>query len=166
MIRQAVTRDADSIMDMLPDIKKEMLADGNTQWDENYPLRSDIENDILNKNLYVCEIGGVISGFACINTIQPSQYVKVKWSSAVPCMVMHRMAIKPTERHKGLARDFMLFAEKLAMDNGVFYLRTDTCADNAKMRKLFDNMGYSYRGDIDYDGRTEVYRCYDKMLGV
>ena len=71
MIRRAVKNDIDIIMNMLPEIKKGMLESGNTQWDENYPLRSDIENDVNEGNLYVYIDEDGLEGFICINSTQP-----------------------------------------------------------------------------------------------
>lgn len=164
MIRRAVKNDIDIIMNMLPEIKKGMTESGNTQWDENYPLRSDIENDVNAGSLYVYIDEEGLEGFICINLTQPEQYKALKWAADAPAMVMHRMAVKPSARHKGIAKQFMAYAEELAEAYSIHFIRTDTCADNTKMQQLFGKAGYVLRGDIRYTGRNEIYLCYDKAL--
>ena len=165
MIRLANINDADAIMEILELVKVEMNNDGNYQWNANYPLRSHIEEDIKKGEMYVYE-GEEIEGFACISRTQPDEYETVRWTTEEPCLILRRMAVKIAARHKKIAQEFMLFAERKALEEGIYYIRTNTCEDNPKMQSLFSKMGYTKVSIMFFKGREEVYYCYDKLFGI
>ncbi len=47
-------------------------------------------------------------------------------------MVIHRMAVNPNFRKTGIASKLVDFAEKLAVENNVSYLKSDTYSINSK----------------------------------
>ncbi len=47
-------------------------------------------------------------------------------------MVIHRMAVNPSFRKTGIASKLVDFAEKLAVENNVSYLKSDTYSINSK----------------------------------
>ena len=165
MIRLADINDLSAIMDILEPIKVEMNNDGNYQWNRNYPLEVHIKEDIKKGEMYVYETDS-IEGFACISKTQPDEYQTVRWTTEEPCLVLRRMAVKITSRHKKIAQEFMLFAEGKALAEGINYIRTNTCEDNPKMQMLFSKMGYTKVSIMFFKGREEVYYCYDKLFGI
>ena len=165
MIRLANIDDVDAIMGILEPVKLEMNNEGNYQWNVNYPLRSHIEEDVKKGEMYVYE-GEGIEAFACISHTQPDEYQKVRWTTEEPCLILRRMAVKIASRHKKIAQEFMLFAERKALTEGIFYIRTNTCEDNPKMQMLFSKMGYTKVSIMFFKGREEDYYCYDKLFGI
>jgi len=165
MIRQADFNDLTAIMDMLDPIKKEMNDNGNFQWNYSYPLREHIEEDIKNGEMYVYDTG-VVEGFACLSKKQPEEYQTVRWTTDEPCYVLRRMAVGLPSRHKNIAQQFMIFAEKKALAEGINYIRTNTCEDNPRMQMLFSKMGYTKVSIMFFKGREETYYCYDKLFGI
>lgn len=164
MIRKAEKKDIKSIMEILPYVVAEMNDDGNYQWTETYPLKNDFEEDIKKGEMYVYD-SGAVEGFMCITKKQPAEYETVLWSSDAPCYVIRRMAVSTNSRHKGIAKELMLFAERLAAENGVFYIKTNTCEDNIKMQMLFEKMGYNKLLSFAFKGRDGVYYGYEKLFG-
>ncbi len=67
MIRLATILDVNEIMDIVKETIVDMDKNNNHQWNNEYPLIKDFEKDIENKELYVIEEEGRVSGFACIN---------------------------------------------------------------------------------------------------
>ena len=112
MIRKANMNDLEKIMKIIKATVEEMKDYNNTQWDENYPSDKDFVSDIKKQDLYVDEIDGDVAGFICLNYEEPEEYVDLNWSSNKKAMVIHRMAVNPGFRKKGIASKLVDFAEK------------------------------------------------------
>ena len=136
MIRKANMNDLESIMKIIKSTVEEMKTYNNTQWDENYPLEKDFVSDIKKQDLYIYEVDGEVAGFICLNYEEPEEYLGLNWSSNKKAMVIHRMAVNPNFRKTGIASKLVDFAEKLAVENNVSYLKSDTYSINSKMNLL------------------------------
>ncbi|HCA5265480.1 MAG: GNAT family N-acetyltransferase, partial [Clostridioides difficile] len=132
MIRKANMNDLESIMKIIKSTVEEMKTYNNTQWDENYPLEKDFVSDIKKQDLYIYEVDGEVAGFICLNYEEPEEYLGLNWSSNKKAMVIHRMAVNPNFRKTGIASKLVDFAEKLAVENNVSYLKSDTYSINSK----------------------------------
>ncbi|MCC0782178.1 GNAT family N-acetyltransferase [Clostridioides sp. ES-S-0108-01] len=164
MIRKANMNDLESIMKIIKSTVEEMKTYNNTQWDENYPLEKDFVSDIKKQDLYVEEVDGEVAGFICLNYEEPEEYVGLNWSSNKKAMVIHRMAVNPNFRKKGIASKLVDFAEKLAEENSVLYLKSDTYSINSKMNSLLTKYGFIKIGEMSFLGKEKSFYCYDKIL--
>ena len=164
MIRKANLNDINNIMDIIKATIKEMKTYNNTQWDESYPQAKDFTKDIESGELYVETEGEELKGFICVNYIQPKEYDDLNWSSNNKAMVIHRMAVNPKFRQQGVATKLMKFAEQLASDNNIVYLKTDTYSINTKMKSLFKKCGFNLVGEMRFLGKEKPFYCYDKLL--
>ena len=164
MIRKAKEDDVLKIMEIIKSTVKEMKGYNNTQWDENYPRDIDFFNDIKNGDLYVEEIENSIKGFVCINYVEPNEYKDLNWSSNEKCMVIHRMAVDSNFRNRGVGKKLISFAEELAKENNIKYIKTDTYSINTKMNSLFLKCGLKLIGEMSFLGKEKPFYCYDKIL--
>lgn len=164
MIRKAVIEDLKDIMEIIRETIIEMHSYNNYQWDENYPQEKDFINDIKNDHLFAAESNGKLVGFVCINEVEPSEYTGLDWCLKEPSMVIHRMAVNPVYRKNGVGTSLMVFAESLALQNKVRYLKTDTNSLNTKMNSLFKKCGYSFVGEMSFLGKESPFYCYEKIL--
>ncbi|MEL7571187.1 MAG: GNAT family N-acetyltransferase, partial [Eubacteriaceae bacterium] len=153
MIRKAKHDDLDNIMHIIKDTIEEMQANGNDQWNEQYPERKDFDADIKMGELYVEEGNGQIMGFICVNYIEPDEYSGLNWSSNEKAMVIHRMSVNISSRTQGIGTNLMAFAEELAIENNVKYLKTDTYSLNQKMNRLLEKKGYRKVGEMSFHGK-------------
>lgn len=164
MIRKANMNDLGKIMKIIKATVEEMKDYNNTQWDENYPSDKDFVSDIKKQDLYVDEIDGDVAGFICLNYEEPEEYVDLNWSSNKKAMVIHRMAVNPSFRKKGIASKLVDFAEKLAEENSVSYLKSDTYSINSKMNAFLTKCGFIKIGEMSFLGKEKSFYCYDKIL--
>lgn len=164
MIRKANMNDLEKIMKIIKATVEEMKDYNNTQWDENYPSDKDFVSDIKKQDLYVDEIDGDVAGFICLNYEEPEEYVDLNWSSNKKAMVIHRMAVNPSFRKKGIASKLVDFAEKLAEENSVSYLKSDTYSINSKMNTFLTKCGFIKIGEMSFLGKEKSFYCYDKIL--
>ncbi|WP_315120474.1 GNAT family N-acetyltransferase [uncultured Clostridium sp.] len=164
MIRKATMEDLKDIMEIIKDTIVEMHSYNNYQWDESYPQEKDFINDIQKGDLFVSENHGKLVGFVCINKVEPVEYDGLNWSLNENIMVIHRMAVNPNSRRKGIGRKLMEFADELAFENNIRYLKTDTYSLNTKMNILFSKCGYNLVGEMSFLGKEKPFYCYEKVL--
>lgn len=164
MIRKAVIKDVKDIMEIIKQTILEMRTYNNTQWDENYPHEKDFLNDIEKGDLFVVEREGKLVGFVCINKVEPVEYGELNWSLDEDAMVVHRMAVNPNYRRSGIGTELMKFADELASENNIRYLKTDTYSINTKMNAMFEKCGYNLIGEMSFLAKEKPFYCYEKIL--
>ena len=162
MVRLARINDLDQIMLIVSAVIQEMRMAGNDQWDDNYPQITDFQTDIDKKDLYVSEINKQLTGFICINYLEPEEYQNVNWSVNEKPLIIHRMGVNPAYRNQGIGSILMNFAEELALSKGVNYLRSDTNSLNLKMNALFRKMNYQFAGEIPFFKKNEAVQLFRK----
>lgn len=145
-VRPLTAADLDAVMEIYARAREYMKKSGNpTQWGDRHPPRELIERDVEDGTGFVC-VGadGRIHGvFAFIEGEDPT-YVKIdggSWASDAPYGAIHRIA-GDGEAGGVFAACFEFCRSRCA------HLRIDTHEDNAKMRRLLEKYGFSYRGTI------------------
>lgn len=167
MIRMATIDELDMIMSIVTETVIEMNKNNNIQWNEDYPKRNDFIKDIKDETLYVKEIKNEILGFICINTEEAKEYGELEWSTKEhKSVVVHRMAIKLGARRKGVGAELLYFADKFAIENGIFSLKSDTNIKNTNMNILFKKCGYTMVGEVNFDRNKDSFLCYEKNLAM
>lgn len=164
MIRKATLEDINSIMQIVQETIVEMRSYNNTQWDENYPKVSNFIDDINKGELYVIDEDGELGGFACINKDEPEEYKDLAWKLDTTALVIHRMAVNPKFRRKGIGTKLINFADELALKENIKLLKTDTYSLNTKMQGLFEKCGYTFVGEISFLKKERSFYCYDKLI--
>ena len=83
-------------------------------------------------------------------------------------MVLHCLAVDPSQMSKGYGKTFVAFYEEYARKCSCTVLRMDTNAKNVRARKLYQKLGYE---EIDivpcvFNGIPNVQLvCLEKYLG-
>lgn len=163
MFRLAMESDLTEIMVIVERIVEEMSRSGNRQWDETYPLSDDFLQDINTQSLYVLVEDEQVKGFISINKDFPQEYSELKWK-AEDFLVIHRLAVNPTNRKEGIATRIMQFAEQLAIEQGIKFLKSDTSEFNVGMNRLFNKLHYVQVGQIQLGKKEFRFNCYEKEL--
>lgn len=142
-----------------------MRAAGNLQWDEAYPNSEVFSRDIEKEQLWVAEIDGSLAGVAAITEDQEPEYARVGWDITKPAIVVHRVAVDPELRGRGIAEALMQQAEIVAKERSITVLRVDTNTQNAATQKLFPKLGYTFSGETELGFRAGLrFLCYEKRL--
>lgn len=166
MIKKAQISDLDQIMNIVKETVLQMNANNNYQWNRNYPSKENFIKDIQEETLFVFEIEGEVAGFTCINRNEAIEYKELNWTQKDVAYVVHRIAISPKYRNKGIAYKLMEFAHDLAKKDNVKHLKTDTYALNTKAQELFKKCGYQYVGEVNFHGNEKSFYCYEKVLVI
>lgn len=71
-----------------------------------------------------------------------------EWLAPGPYAAIHRCAVDPAERGRGLIGELFRFACDKAAAEGMASMRIDTHADNAPMRRAVEKFGFTFCGPI------------------
>ncbi|MBR5329656.1 MAG: N-acetyltransferase [Firmicutes bacterium] len=149
-IRKATLADLDEIMRVYAAAKEYMVATGNkSQWNNGYPQRELIENDIAKEQCYVCEENGIKGVFAFIlGEDHTYNYIEDgAWKNERPYGTVHRIGSDGTSR--GIFNAALDYCKTVIPD-----LRIDTHENNHVMQKLILNYGFERCGIIYIDDGT------------
>ena len=147
--RQAKIEDLETIWPLFLYAKETMQQRGTQQWQDGYPFKETIEQDIVRHYAYVVEEAG-----------EPT-YEKIEgaWLNQEPYIVGHRMVVGKKGRGRGLGSFMIREAEKIAIIHGIRSVRVDTNFDNQVMKHIFEKEGYTYCGIIQVrDGKRETFQ--------
>lgn len=152
-------------MDIMRLVVPLLHSTGNFQWDEQYPNSDVFERDAELGQLWVAELEGQIVGMAAFTTVQEPEYSQAGWDITEAAMVVHRLAVHPAARGKGIAEALMRQAEKVALEQRIAIMRVDTNTQNDAAQRLFPKLGYTYAGEIGLSFRPGLrFHCFEKRL--
>lgn len=157
-IRKGTLGDLDEIMEVYAAAKSYMIANGNrSQWNNGYPQRALIEEDIAKGQCYVCEEDGIHGVFAFILGEDPT-YLSIQdgaWKNDHPYGTVHR--IGSDGKTRGIFKAALDFCRGISPD-----LRIDTHENNHIMQKLILNYGFERCGIIFIeDGTPRIAYQYE-----
>lgn len=164
IFRQAGVADTDQICEILRLAVARMLAEGKQQWDNNYPTRTHVADDITHGIAYVIEHDERVIAYGAIVADGEPSYAKIdgSWLSDRQYIVVHRMAVHPKNECRGIGLLFLQEAEKFALSQGITGFRIDTNFDNFRMLRLIEQFGFTYCGEIYYEGGAR--KAFEKLL--
>lgn len=162
MIRRAHIEDIDRILSIVRSAQLSLRELGIDQWQDGYPSREAIEEDIRASVGYVeCDDCDRVIGYAAIVLTGESAYLQIAdsdWHTADRYVVVHRLCVAADMRRCGVAVELMRYAAELARRSGIFAFRIDTHEGNIRMRQMMQRLGFAYCGIIYYDsGKREAY---------
>lgn len=164
-LRLATIGDIPALMEIVRLVVPMMRAAQNFQWNDDYPNPEVFEEDIAAGFLWVTELDGHVAGVIALTTDQTPEYADAGWDITEPSVVVHRLAVHPQFRGKGVVAALMQHAEVVARERGVAQVRTDTNTKNAAMRGLMPKLGYLLAGEIDLKIRPGLrFLCYEKKV--
>lgn len=161
--RKARKEDIENILKIISHAKEYMKKNNSTQWNENYPNKETIINDIEKNIGYVLMVENLIRGYMVVDFFDDEIYknIKGKWKTFGNYASIHRCAIHKELRGQGYGSELFKFAEKLALSKNIRSVRVDTAPENETMKHLFNKNGYEYCGTIFIDGEKIAY---EKLL--
>lgn len=162
--RKAVESDIDGIMTIIGQAVSQMRREGKNQWDDNYPQRRHIADDIARGCGYVMCSGGQLAAYGAVVFSGEPAYggIRGRWLSDGQYVVLHRLAVADEMKGQGVAVRFMEEVEKMAAGKGVHSFKVDTNYDNTRMRRVLCKLGFTYCGDISYEHGDRM--AYEKLL--
>lgn len=138
-----------------------MAIQGIDQWDEIYPNKEIIDQDIAKGTLFLAFDRTLCKGIIVLNSTQSKQYDDVNWLYRDgKILVVHRLAVAPEVHRSGTASYLMDFAEGFGRKNGYSAIRLDAFVRNQAAVELYQRRQYRLAGTVEF--RKGPFHCFEK----
>ena len=160
----------DAIVAITEQARANMAAMGIDQWQRGYPDRGTWEADVAAGAAYVAlDEGRVVAVFRYADEPEAAyETLEGGWLADGPYATVHRCAVDPACRGRGIIGELFAFACEKATVDGMVSVRIDTHADNAPMRRAVEKFGFVFCGGITLTEGPEAGApriAFEKVLG-
>ena len=166
-LRLTRTEDLERVLELIGQAREFLRVQGVNQWQDGYPNRESILEDIVLEQSYVLEDGDRLVGTAVLAFGGEPTYEKIyggQWNTGAQSGVIHRIATDAGSRGRGVATKLLLGLEEICARRGVFGLRVDTHRENKPMQGLLKKRGYRECGTIYLSDGVSERVAFDKIL--
>ena len=156
--------DVPAIMTLVEAAVRRLAAMGVDQWQDGYPNRGRIEQDVAEGIGYVIEEADRVVAYGAVIFTGEDAYRAIDggWlTEEENYVVVHRMCVAEEVVSQGFGRRFMEAAEQFSRGR-VRSFRVDTHADNRVMQSLLPRLGFTRCGTIRIDGRP--FEAFEKII--
>jgi ribosomal protein S18 acetylase RimI-like enzyme len=166
MIRPAKLAEIPEILSLTKACAQRMSDQGIEQWNEHYPSEAVFHNDIRRGELHVLDSPEGILGCIAISILIDEEYKAVQWLTPNGNSVyIHRLAVRPDQQGKGLARRLMDRAEILARSDRRNSVRLDTFSKNERNQRFYEARGYQRLETVYFPKQSPYpFFCYELVL--
>ncbi len=168
-IRKATHTDIDGLLALFDEARGTIAALGIDQWQDGYPSREVVCEDLAKKRVFVVDCDGQIGGtFVIVDDGEPT-YDRIydgHWETGDDdqhYLAVHRVAVAVEKRGCGISTAILNRAAEEAIARGLRSLRIDTHEGNVVMRRMLEKHGFVHCGTIFLQsGAARV--AYEKQL--
>ena len=166
MIKKATLPDLLEIKKLTEACAKALQEKDIFQWNEHYPSREKLEQDIENEELYVLVEKREILGIIILTPQVDEEYIPVSWLTPNDSnLYVHRLAVHPVVWGQGKGQELMDFAEDFAKKEGYQSIRLDTFSQNKRNQAFYESRGYVRLENIFFPKQSEhPFFCYELVL--
>lgn len=149
--RLAEFSDLDEIFQIFESAIKNMISQNILQWDEIYPKKSDLHEDILKKELYVGILDEEIASVYVLNNECDEQYKNGNWEYPdASYKVVHRLCVDPRFQNRGIGSETVKYIEEAVREMGVQSIRLDAFTENPFSLRMYKKAKYKIVGHADW----------------
>ena len=155
--------DLAAITNMVQSVINHMRKKNIDQWDEKYPDKEILLQDINSQELFVGEIAGEIAVLFVLNQETDPEYSNGDWTDpGRPFYVIHRLCVNPAFQNDGIGRSTMKWIEDVVSAKGIQAIRLDTFCENPIAIRLYESLGYQKVGYVHW--RKGKFVLIEKLL--
>ncbi|MGL5353721.1 MAG: GNAT family N-acetyltransferase [Clostridium sp.] len=137
----------DSIVEMFTDAINKMKEINIYQWDEIYPNRNLLEEDIKKKQLYIALYNGEVVSAYVLNKECDEEYINGEWKYPNSTYyVIHRLCVNPKYQNNGIGQATMKYIENNLRQMNIETIRLDAFSLNPYALKMYERLGFSKVG--------------------
>ena len=168
-ITRAKSRNINELIDLFSEARETISRLGIDQWQNGYPSKEIIEEDIELNRLYVVMSDNKLCGtFVMINDGEPTydHIFNGNWltgNDSTSYIAIHRVAIAVAARGQGISTKIINYAIEYAKSLSRDSLRIDTHEGNIVMRRMLEKHGFKYCGII-YLENGDARVAYEKTI--
>ena len=161
--RRAGTDDLDALVALYGAAAQDMREKGIDQWDEYYPDREILAEDVESGDMTLGLLDGQLACAYVVNREYGPEYELGAWEHTEgDFCVLHRLCVNPEMQGRGLARQAMARMEKNARDQGFDSVRLDVFSQNLHAQRLYERLGYRRTGEVRF--RKGIFYLMEKKL--
>ncbi|TAL33641.1 MAG: GNAT family N-acetyltransferase [Spirochaetes bacterium] len=153
----------DEAFALIRSVTRKMDDEGIFQWDEIYPTREILRDDLRSGQAYGYHGNDALRGYIVLSEEYSPEYKSVRWNCAEgKSLVIHRLSVRPDCQGRGIAKRLMNHAEEHARNAGYLSIKLDAFVNNPAALKLYEGLNYSLAGTVRF--RKGIFNCYEKVL--
>jgi ribosomal protein S18 acetylase RimI-like enzyme len=151
------------IFDVFECAISEMISLKIYQWDEIYPDIDVVKTDLNSGQLYVGKVEDKVAVVFVLSREWDDEYKNGTWDDAGgEFMVVHRLCVKPTYQHQGIARRTMEYIEQTLRDKNITSIRLDAFTENPYALRLYKSLDYKVAGKANW--RKGMFYLMEKKI--
>lgn len=163
-LRQAKQAERSIIWEIILYAIEQRRLDGSRQWQDGYPNKTTIQEDLDNDHAYVVTDNEDVLAYAAIIFDKEPAYENIegKWLTDGDYAAIHRVASSELAKGKGVATKLFQLIEALCINKNVYSIKVDTNFDNMPMLRILEKLGYTYCGEVYFKGGAR--KAFEKVL--
>lgn len=135
------------VFNIFIDAIKEMDTNNINQWDNLYPDKNTLKEDISKRELYIGLLDKKVACAYVINKECDEQYENGKWNYPnAKFIVIHRLCVNPEFQNKGIGTATMIHIENELKKNNIETIRLDAFTLNPYALNMYNKLGYQKVG--------------------
>lgn len=155
----------EEIVHMFEDVKKVMAKNNIYQWNQDYPNRDIISEDLRQGHLYLMQKDGKVAAAVTLDRFIPPEYDEISWRDrSGQYLAVHRLCVNPVFQGQGIAKKLVQEIENFAREKGYTSIRLDTKTTNQRAMNLYESQGYEKRGEFYFPDFDRPFVAYEKVL--
>lgn len=165
MVRWAGREDERAVLALLGRVVAHMNAHGLTHWDASYPGPDVVRADLDAGTLCIRSDGDGPIAMATLDRRAPPEYAGVTWRVPLDrSLYVHRLGVDPAYVRRGIAREMMGHAERVARELGLGAVKLDAYAENPGASGLYPALGYVCTGHVRYPPHPAPFLTFEHVL--
>ncbi|KRN30761.1 acetyltransferase [Liquorilactobacillus mali] len=162
-IRLATQDDISKMLVIVKEAQQLLASEGIPQWQNGYPSKETLLDDIAKEISYVLIVDQEVAGFAALLQEPDNNYQKItagKWLNTenTHYTTIHRIAVSAHFHGQHLAETFIHHLISISCSLGFNQIRIDTHEKNTRMRHLIKKIGFAYSGVVYMNNNSEDCR--------
>jgi GNAT superfamily N-acetyltransferase len=160
-----IVQNMDDAIEVLREASAWMGRSGKTiskWWDPKNLNRQFLLRYAKESEFYVCKVEGKNATAAVLQI----QNENASWSvfdqgKTKPALYIHWLAVARSFAGTGKPKEILELSKRLAKTHGVSVLRVDTNASEPKLKKVYEDLGFEWKADVDEGYRvTSLYEVH------
>lgn len=162
-VRTAAAADLDAVCGVVAEVVAALRRAGIDQWDERYPDRACLDEDIRRGELRLVLLDGVPAALYAVNGRCDPAYAAGRWHCpGASFRVLHRFCVAPAFQGTGLGSTLLRQIEASLRAQGVTAVRLDVYTRNPAAQALYRRAGYRSVGQVRW--RKGLFDLMEKPL--
>jgi GNAT superfamily N-acetyltransferase len=163
-LRKATQPDLPVIWQIIQHAIEQRKQDGSDQWQDGYPNKTTLQQDLDNGNAYVLTEDETVLAYAAVIFDKEPAYENIEgqWLSNGDYACVHRVAASKLAKGKSVGIKLFQIIEDLCRGKKIYSIKVDTNFDNQPMLKILEKLNYTYCGEVYFRGGAR--KAFEKLL--